>query len=397
MHLLSGFAAIVLAGFMLLMTFIGARVMEARFIHTPAARALPYKDQKAALQAEAFRQSDLLPVYGSSELQIANTYRAGDFFHDYPTGFTIYPTGDLATSALIWVQALASLGNEMEGRKVVFSISPQMYFRPMIDPEFYAGNFSELHASSLVFQPRFSPALKRAIARRMLDYPDTLLSRPWLKSNLERLTRGALIDDVMNLPTIPSSAAQNALLRFQDHWDALTFLPLQGDRSLEPRRVERTIDWTNLIDAAERQAVLAADNNPFGFYRDYWLEQGERISRERNSWSDEKFLATLDSAREWTDLELLLQGVQELHGRPLILSMPIHGAYYDYIGVSRQARQAYYDRLKAVGARFGVLVIDFDEFDEDRTFLRDPQSHPSEKGWIYMNQMLDAFAHDRIQ
>ncbi|MFN0070042.1 MAG: D-alanyl-lipoteichoic acid biosynthesis protein DltD [Chloroflexota bacterium] len=373
-----------------------ANAIERQFVHTPAARALPHRDQTTALQTEAFRQPDLLPIYGSSELQIANKYRGVNFFHSHPTGFTIYPTGDLATSALIWTQALASVGDAMQGRKLVFSVSPQMFFRPMIQAHFYAGNFSQLHATSLAFHPRLSAALKTRAAQRMLDYPETLTSNPLLRDALERLAHGALVDQGFVLAAQPLGAFQNLTLRLQDHWDTLGFLPNQGDRSAPPARQSRDIDWSELKRVSMGEALESADNNDFGFHRDYWTEFGARVQSERATWTDERFLAELSSAREWTDLDLLLQAVGELGGKPLILSMPIHGAYYDHLGVSRTARQAYYDRLRQVAQRHNVPLVDFEEFDSDRYFLRDPHSHPSEKGWIHMNHILDAFYHDRL-
>jgi D-alanine transfer protein len=76
--------------------------------------------------------------------------------------------------------------------------------------------------------------------------------------------------------------------------------------------------------------------------------------------------------------------------------MPIHGAYYDHLGVSRSARQAFYDRLRSVAAQHQAPMAEFEQFDGDRFFLRDPHSHPSEKGWVHINKVLDDFYHDRF-
>jgi D-alanine transfer protein len=373
-----------------------ARATEQRYVDTPAARALPHRDQTTALQTEAFRRPDLLPIYGSSELQIANTYRGVSFFHTRPTGFMLYPTGDLATSALIWTQALASVGDAMQDRKVVFSISPQMFFRPMIQPEFYAGNFSALHATSLAFQPRLTAALKQDVARRMLDYPDTLASNPLLRDSLERLASGALINRALVLGTAPFGTLQNFSLRMQDHWDTMTFLPNQGVQSDPAPRLTQNIDWNALLATAAIDGTISGSSNDFGFDQDYWDEFGNRVATEQATWTDQKFLGELEYAKEWTDLDLLLRTVAQLGGKPLILSMPIHGPYYDYLGVSRSARQVFYDRLRSVAAEHGVPLVDFEEFDGDRYFLKDPHSHPSEKGWVYMNRVLDDFYHDRL-
>ncbi len=55
---------------------------------------------------------------------------------------------------------------------------------------------------------------------------------------------------------------------------------------------------------------------------------------------------TMESAKEWTDLELLLRALRELGARPLLLSSPMKGSFYAYWGVLQQERWLYYDRLR---------------------------------------------------
>ena len=48
-----------------------------------------------------------------------------------------------------------------------------------------------------------------------------------------------------------------------------------------------------------------------------------------------------------------------------MLSQPIPGEYYDYIGISQPARMEYYARLRAVTARYAVPVVDCADHDDD--------------------------------
>ena len=43
-------------------------------------------------------------------------------------------------------------------------------------------------------------------------------------------------------------------------------------------------------------------------------------------------------AHEWIDFELLLRGLNELGARPLLLSIPIDGRYFEQFGVERGFR-----------------------------------------------------------
>jgi D-alanine transfer protein len=86
----------------------------------------------------------------------------------------------------------------------------------------------------------------------------------------------------------------------------------------------------------------------------------------------------------------------ELGAQPLVISQPIPGIYYDYVGISGQARLQYYSRLRALGAQYGVPVVDFENHDTDSYFVTDPNSHLSRLGWVYYDQALDAFFHGTL-
>ena len=86
----------------------------------------------------------------------------------------------------------------------------------------------------------------------------------------------------------------------------------------------------------------------------------------------------------------------EFGARPLLLSMPIHGGWYDQCGVTYAARRAYYEKLREVGARYHAAVVDFADHDADRSFCFDYKGHLGPSGWVYYSQVLDGFFHDTI-
>ena len=119
-------------------------------------------------------------------------------------------------------------------------------------------------------------------------------------------------------------------------------------------------------------------------------------SRLRNTRSDEAFLSTLERNQEWVDLELLLRELNELGARPLLLSMPIHGGWYDHSGITYNARRAYYEKLRGISARYHAPVVDFADHDADQSFCRDAMGHLAPSGLVYYNQVFDGFFHDAI-
>src|ERR1700678_3360420 len=92
----------------------------------------PVKNQGTALQQAALDTGCLLPVYGSSELNLLQPYtrpfHPTILFHDRPTGFTIFPIGKAESTCLTILQKLAGLGPALRGRKVAVSLSPCWFF-----------------------------------------------------------------------------------------------------------------------------------------------------------------------------------------------------------------------------------------------------------------------------
>jgi D-alanine transfer protein len=94
---------------------------------------------------------------------------------------------------------------------------------------------------------------------------------------------------------------------------------------------------------------------------------------------------------------LLLRVANELGARPLILCAPSPGRFYDYLHISSEPRRRYYQRFDSVMKAHGVPVLSFADHDGDATFILDPASHMSEKGWVYFDQALDAFYHGALK
>jgi D-alanine transfer protein len=92
----------------------------------------------------------------------------------------------------------------------------------------------------------------------------------------------------------------------------------------------------------------------------------------------------------------MFRTLREIRARPLVLSMPLNGSYYDAQGISRSARQVYYDKLRDLATRYGIDLIEFEDHDTDPNFQMTRREHPTPYGWKFYDQALDEFFHDRV-
>jgi D-alanine transfer protein len=412
-HLASALAAVILGALALVAFGFYARSLEHRSITALAADESiidrksplnPLKNQGVALAQAALDTRSVLPVYGSSELNLLAGYtrpfHPTILFRDRPTGFMVFPVGRAESTCVILLQKLAAVGPGLQGRKVAVSLTPWWFFgRLTTRPDVYAGNFSDFHAGELTFGTRLSLQLRQDAARRMLEFPATLANRPLLRFALQNLADGSPLGLACYHAVLPLGMLHNAIIRYQDHWSAVCYLWTHSVRTSPPSSLRSAppLDWAMLHLQADAVYRAHSSNNEFGLDNKRWDDVYRHlILQERHSRSDEGFLRTLGQSQEWADLELLLRALNELGARPLLLSMPIHGGWYDQCGVTYTARRAYYEKLRQTSARYHTPVVDFADHDADRSFCTDPMGHLSPGGLLYYNQVLDGFYHDAI-
>jgi D-alanine transfer protein len=380
-HTSAALTALGMVAFLLLSVVIVGSHLERRYVHVLAPMLFPEKNQGIALQRIAFGQHDLLPLYGSSELVKPSANKAPDFFRTYPTGFNVFSVGKAGAASLILLQKLAAVGSDLRGKKVAISISPTWFFHRSVPIAYYNGNFSLLQAGEFVYNRHLSFRLKRDVARRMLEYPKTLEKSVLLAFTLRQLASDSRINRVMYYATVPLGLVENGILRIQDHCEMLFYIFKEWWRvQSHLRRSRQTIDWDQLIAAAATQVREHYDSDP------------EPIGPENGP---EMFVMGERSAHEWIDFELLLRGLNELGARPLLLSIPIDGQYFDRFGVGRPFRDVYYKRMRDLAQTYRVPVVEFEGHDLDEDFLAGHHDHLTDKGWLYFDKEIDDFFHDR--
>jgi D-alanine transfer protein len=402
-HLSAISVALVLLVALLVGGVVYARGQERRFVHALAPDMFPLKNKGSALQREAFRQTDLLPVYGSSEVYWTDEhypyqpYQARVFLAQYPTGFMTFDVADGGLSCLTIAQDLAAVGTELWGRKVVVSFAPTVFWERMAKPDWITAQFSPLHATKLLFSNRIPWDTRKAVAKRLIKYPRIFQNQLLLTLAVRRLTSKSILAPLFYYAILPLGKVQGMVLDLQDHWETLQYIRQRPDLNPNAPHNPRVLDWHALQKQAQNEALLKASNNVFGFDDGLWnCCYRDWVSTQANTLTDKGFTYDLSKSAEWGDLEIALQILRSLGAQPLLLSRPINGVYWQYVGVSKKARKAYYTRLETLARKYNVPVVDFQSHDADQYFSVDPLSHTSRKGWIYVDEILDDFYHDRL-
>ena len=382
------FSAVIAAGVAATILFAGwtaAIHLERRTLGWTAPQQFQLKNQGMVFQRTAARARRVLPLYGSSELIIGVPDRANKFFQNAPTGFQVSAVGTVGATSLIILQKIAALGSDLRGRRLAVSISPVWFLMPATRVDWYEGNFSLLAASELTFGSTIDFELKRDIASRMLQFPGTLEKTPLLEFALRRLSSGNWFDRLIFCAILPLGKIYTAGLELQDHFSAVAHImyTTKPAPALQRQRPDRP---TPVAKASEAKIYAPAkvENAPANV---------ESITPGR---LDSRFRNRMNAAPEWADLELLLRALAKVHARPLLLSMPMDGRFYDQQGYSRLARENYYQKMRALAQRYNFTLIEFEDHDEDPAFLDAKHTHLTQEGWLFYNRALNDFFHGRV-
>ncbi|MCL4529758.1 MAG: D-alanyl-lipoteichoic acid biosynthesis protein DltD [Chloroflexi bacterium] len=396
-HLTAGFISVTILVAAMLGFNYYAESLEASYINALGPLDLAQTRNGSALQRAAIQQPDLLSVYGSSEItMIATNYQANLFFSTYPTGFTTIDIANLGMSSITMAQNLAALGPALKGKKVVISITPAPFTMGALSEQYYAGNYTRLHAYEMIFSPYLSMDTKSAAAKRMLEFPFTLQADPFLKLTLSALNKPSLPTKMFYYIAWPLGELQTIVMNLQDHAAVIAYL---RSHSINPdvQREPRAIDWSATLETALAEQKMHTLNNSYGVEDTKWKNyQGLLATPIVPGSGDKRFIRDVQGAREWDDLQILLSVLQELGAQPLILSRPMNVHLWEALGVSEKAQNTFYTKLHDVTAPYNVQVVDYREYGTDIYFSIDQAAHTSREGWVYVDQTLDDFFHGRL-
>jgi D-alanine transfer protein len=396
-HLYSGIIALLI----LIATGIGfdiyARSLEHNTVNALAPLDLNPNHQRNRLAASRANPSRPLPVYGSSEItMIRHPYDAEQFFATYPTGFTVFEVANLGAASLSMAQDLAALGPDLRGKKIVISFSPASFTMSKLPPDYYAGNFSSLHAYEMIFSPYLSTALKIEAAKRMLGFPDTLKDDPFLHFAIIQMTRTSRVNRILYYLAWPLGEVEIMTMRLQDHAEILSYLwshPVNTDI----KKIPQTINWSAAFSAALEEQKRHTLSNSLGVEDDRWWWYQHVVTDPIPAGSEDKnFINRVEGHPEWTDLDILLGVLQELGAQPLILSRPMNVHLWEALGVSQQAQNTYYAKLNDNINQYHMPLVDYQQYGTDIYFSIDQGAHTSRYGWVYVDQTLDQFFHNNI-
>lgn len=340
------------------------------------------------IQDKMLEDPHYLPMYGSSELSRLDQFHPSNYFKVNQAGFTPFLIGRGGTESLIHFLNFSEHTQQLKGKKLVFVLSPQWFQPKGADESHFVPNYSTLQGYDLAFNQKLDPKLKKQAIQRLLHY--TPVKNDIMLSTLYRaeLSNDWRIQKEASLIR-PFAYMYRAILHKKDLYYTLAG-GVQRHRVIS--HAVKNKSWQQLQAEANRIGKHQANNNSFYVINSQYNKLKARIPSLKNY----KKGASYGKSLEYQDFQLVLDLLKESGAKPLFISVPVNGVWYDYTGFPKSGRTSYYKRIKQQIEAEGFQVADFSKHEYDPYFMKDT-IHIGWKGWVYTDKAIQDWYSDKNQ
>ena len=318
---------------------------------------------------------DGILTFGTSELYISSplvNQCPQKVFGESVSGVDMTYVGEAFDQSLWQAIAAGAYAPSSKNRKVVLMLSPQWFFK---------GNGQQSKFSS-----KFSYQLYKGFLENDSISDDT---KAYVRQRLEALgvegTQIAAANDDTFVDAINDAAYQFSNdLRIRSKIDALVKGSPKNSQVRSAGEPTGEPNWDALLSDAQAQGEQSCTNNDYGIHDAYW-DKNSQYKSEQN----QDFMHADD---EWADFQCFLKVCKEAGLEPLVVILPMHGSWYDEMGVTSDTRAQFYDQARSLCDGAGVAYADFSSCEYEKYFLCDTV-HPGWIGWVRIEHAVYDFAN----
>lgn len=342
----------------------------------------PEKDKGNICIKESADRGELFLV-GSSELASPVPQNPKTYFPNNYYNKGISCIGHAHTQNLLDAINFGANTASFRGSDVAVVESIQWFIGDDVDSTGFMANFSELQFYQFLQNPNISKKNKDYLCDRFLEIEAASVDKPDYPQThvLAGLFRSKSAAGKVGYYALePYYYFRGKYLELKDRYDTVAYLKTLADKKAQPR----TIDWDKEYSTAETEGKAACTNNSFVVNDEYYSTYlAPRIYTLKDSLSAMELM----TSKEWEDYEFMLSVCNELKLKPYIVIMSVNGKYYDYCGMTKDKRDAYYSRSEKMAGEHGITTLDLKGKEYEPYFYTDVM-HLGWKGWLYVEQNI---------
>lgn len=326
--------------------------------------------------------NNTLVVLGSSDL----TLTVNESFHPNKTfnykDFSLMQIGTGYYQNIIHAATLGSLGDYIPNKKVVMLESMQWFDKEGMRKTAFLNVISKEHVYNTLKNDKISKETKEKFIDRVIELTSNNKDMQYEFETYKEMFLGdnnlSKIDDFYITTKLNVFSLKNKLKFLRNRINVK--YPLQGDTT-------PNYNWEELKEQREKEAEPLTNNNSFKINNtSYNVHVGNRLEKFKNSQSYQDYT----NSPEYKDLDIFLSIAHDLGIDLELVAMPVMGDWYDYIGVTKEKREAFYTKIKQIASKNNVKIIDYQDYEYDDYFFYDAM-HIGWGGWTQLEKDLYEF------
>jgi len=328
--------------------------------------------------------ADSIPVFGSSELGASDNVAYPPYlFRNGSSDFNMVMMGRGYMQSLHHAVTLGGIADIIPDKKVVLILSPQWFTNWHMDSETYASRFSERMYSEFVKNPRISYETKKKVADRLKVLLEADAGQMKRIEKYEGMYAGHGLNPIACL----EMDLYDRFMDFRQEYQLAKAAKTLPEKQAGPEVKAEDIDFNVLMEEAGKAGEEACTNNHFYIYDEYYDTYVRDVEAERKG---SESGSSYRVSPEYDDLRIFLDVCRETEVRPLIVSIPVNGRWYDWTGFPKEDREAYYENVRKICREYGAEMADFSDKEYEEYFLKDVM-HLGWKGWVYLDEAVYEF------
>lgn len=329
---------------------------------------------------------DVIPVFGSSELSSAKgeAYPA-TLFQKGNSDFNLFFIGRGYEQSLFQAISLGAYADKIKSKKSVLVVSPQWFTNPNTNPDIFSSKFKEAVYLEFLKNKNISKETKEKIANRI----EMLLVSDELELNRIKKYNDYYIRSEFNLFDWGYRKVYDFFIQFKSNYKYWNYIKNISVATEDPDDFVKAeeIDFEALKKKAVADGKKECTNNQLHIYDDYYTKYIEpNLQTYKNNSAD----ASYCTSEEYNDLKLFLDVCKENNIEVMLISVPVHGMWYDYTGFPKADREQYYQNIRDIAKAYNVELADFSKDEYTPYFLADIM-HLGWKGWAEVSESIYQF------
>lgn len=343
----------------------------------------PLVFQGMYLQERMLQEPNSMPLYGSSELNRFDPFHPYNYARATDAPYSTFMIGRGGMQSITHFLNFATQEKNLKDKKIVFIVSPQWFTEKGMGEFHFSPNYSMLHAYDLAYNKDIDVELRNRAMKRLLEF-ETVNRDQLLRTIYQYQLSNGKERPVVGRLAMMAGHFQKALLEKKDLYYSI--FPRESHKLKNNDKLVANQTFEQQLKNAEEYGKKRVSNDLMIENKFYKRLVNADLTKFKGSRKNEDYTVS----PEYEDFQLVIDILKDAGAKPLFISIPVNGYWYDYNEYPQERRQKYYEKMEQVLTNANVPYVDFSDHEYDPYFIMDT-IHIAWKGWVYVDQELDNY------